>query len=165
MATAKGRGRVNDVGQQWGETLLGFGGILNPDRFLAILTLRLLKRVGNHFKGFIPCDNFEFTRAAFAYALHGRLQASLAVDVLNFRNTLQADVLETIIVVGSRLNERQSTVAHGALQDAIAQAMLVVVGAGNTFAVLFVGNGRLEPRTGGSYAHSACEPQCASSLK
>ena len=119
--------------QQRSKALTGFGRILNPQSVLAVLVLHGFEILCDHLEGFIPGDNFELARTALAYALHGRLQACFAVDVLNFSDALQTDVVETIVFIGTGLNHHQATVAHGALQHAVAHAVLVVVGVTHGF--------------------------------
>ena len=89
---------------------------------LAVFAPRLAQLVAYRLDGFIPADGLEFVVAALSHAAHGRLQALVAVNMLNLGDALHAHV--TIVrvnrVVG--LDHGQAAVAHRALQRAAARA-------------------------------------------
>ena len=115
------------AGQKWWEALGGLRGELDPQRLLAILVLNGLEVLGNHLEGLVPADGLELAAPALAHTLHGTLDAGVAVNVLHFGDALQAHVLEALVLVLARLDHCQTSVAHRALQHAVAQAVLVVV--------------------------------------
>ena len=78
-------------------------------------------------EGLVPADGLELAAPALAHTLHGTLDAGVAVNVLHFGDALQAHVLEALVLVLARLDHCQTSVAHRALQHAVAQAVLVVV--------------------------------------
>ena len=118
------------AGQKRWEALRGLGGELDPQGILAVLVLDGLEVLGDHLEGLLPADGLELAASPLAHALHGALNTRLAVDVLHLGKALQAHVLETMVLIGARLDHREPPVTHSALQHAIAQAMLVVIGKG-----------------------------------
>ena len=134
-----------DAREKRRETLARLGGILNPEGFFPILVLRRLEVLGDHLECLIPANSLEFPAAALSYAFHWGLDARFAVNVLNLGNALQADVLEPFVLVGPRLHHNETAIAHGALEHAIAQAMLVVVRERGGFGRRFVGQSLCRP--------------------
>ena len=89
---------------------------------LAVLAPGLPQLVAHRLDGLVPADHLERALAACADAAHGRLQALIAVDVLDLGNALHAYVAVVRIdrVVG--LDHGQAAVAHRAFERATPRA-------------------------------------------
>ena len=89
---------------------------------LAVLVPGLPQLVAHRLDGLVPADHLERTLAACADAAHGRLQALIAVDVLDLGNALHAYVAIVRIdrVVG--LDHGQAAVTHRAFERATPRA-------------------------------------------